>query len=1484
MSLTNNLKTIIDLPVWEWMRFSPVTSAAGSCAAGDWEAYYVGGTPRYTYYANAGVLYRYDTYTDSWHQLATCPNTSSYVGAIMYYPGQGYYGKAIGPGPTTNTIQMAALTGNTLVGNKIFIYAGTGVGQERTITAVAEPVVHDSGFVTTNTPGPPASITDATTGITVKTWKWSQWRDYQTRIIFGTGQNQVRRILYNTTNALVITDYNYACIQPWYSPTFATAPGSAATFYQIESSIVTVNSPWVTQPDNTSRFVVKGGGLWYTTGNSGSPYYSLSYYDILADIWYLKGSQTGFLSSTLSGYDIAAEGSEEAEGGVTTDGVYATSLTSTVGAISVAAAPYNTRTLIDASQNMPVNKYANMMIRLAGGTGRGQVRTIIANNTTTFIIGRDWDVIPDSTTTYQVIGDTDKLLISPARGVSVLGQYSMESDVMTQGRQFDYGVARSFIAQSVSTGIYTLTIAAAGTGYQVNDILTLGPTGTGGTVKVLTVNTGASNAVTSVALLTPGTGYTLGIYSTTDSPANGSGCTITVTALVPLQPAIGVTGIAKTAGGLLSVSVNVAGSNYNVGDLITCSTGGTGGVLRVTGVTATGGVSSVTIEAPGGTTYAPGASSTSATTVHNAAATGCTITINSITGVATATTGINHNFTIGDTVVIGGCDSLVTNTSSTYYGGVRVVTGVPTLTTFTYNLPSLAQITYTVTGSVISNLTGYTVAGVNYTTGTGMATISVGSGGSGYAIGDLLQVAGGTGGIVKVATLSGSAVATVTIMAFGFGYAASTQNTVNIGNSPTATTGGSSILGSGCTITIGSIGQVYSISAAGNALIAVTGVDANGGITSAVIVNGGTGYTNGTLTVAAQGNGAIFNAEALSTILLIDTTKNWQPNELVGKTLVTCSGGPATTAQIRRIIANTNHSISFALALSGSPTSGASKYVIHDPKALGTESTNKSDPRQYAWGVATGGSPTTLIDNPSGLGTIAVVVGGTGYSVNDVLTLDTGTGGTVKVTAVNSGIVTGVSIVTPGTNYPAGSTCGVSGGGGSACTIIVTNLNSKNWYVNQWAGKKVKILAGTGVNANPNEIYISSNTANTLTVSGLNTVTVAVGGSSYVVGDVLTLTNSPLTVTGGTVKVTSVNSGAVTGLSVQTLGAGFVGSTVYITTGGTGSACTVTVNSIQALGFTPDATTVYAIMDNWGTASGAGMLTYTVTAGGANYNIGDIIILAQGQGGANTVVKVLAVNAGAVTSVQILQYGSGLTASTTYSTTCLTSTGTGCTLTPNTITTATSGTVLNDPFQNWGAGAASGALVTKNVRFLSGSNPATEYAITSVVGTQLTYASGNIADGNTQYSVYGVSTRGGASAGSSLIRLYGTSVIDKCRYILSWRGNATPTIERYDITQDMWEYIAQSPITETYSTGSMYAYNGKDRIYFTKDITGRVMYYDLIKNIIVPCSTVPYGMNTAIQGNKMFTISTTDLLGSNLEYLYILRHTGTEMWRVLVYW
>lgn len=73
------------------------------------------------------------------------------------------------------------------------------------------------------------------------------------------------------------------------------------------------------------------------------------------------------------------------------------------------------------------------------------------------------------------------------------------------------------------------TPTAGGTGYSANDILTISAGGTGATARVLTVDTGA---VTSVRLLTGGSGYTTGTgKATTVAPSGGTGCTLNITSV-----------------------------------------------------------------------------------------------------------------------------------------------------------------------------------------------------------------------------------------------------------------------------------------------------------------------------------------------------------------------------------------------------------------------------------------------------------------------------------------------------------------------------------------------------------------------------------------------------------------------------------------------------------------------------------------------------------------------------------------------------------------------------------------------------------------------------------------------------------------------------------------------------------------------------------------------------------------------------------------
>lgn len=81
MSVLNNNKYMLDRPIWEQVSFAPATGAAGTCNCDDNRRFI------YTYFqisATAAQFWRYDTWADSWQQLATPATQTGTVAAIRY--------------------------------------------------------------------------------------------------------------------------------------------------------------------------------------------------------------------------------------------------------------------------------------------------------------------------------------------------------------------------------------------------------------------------------------------------------------------------------------------------------------------------------------------------------------------------------------------------------------------------------------------------------------------------------------------------------------------------------------------------------------------------------------------------------------------------------------------------------------------------------------------------------------------------------------------------------------------------------------------------------------------------------------------------------------------------------------------------------------------------------------------------------------------------------------------------------------------------------------------------------------------------------------------------------------------------------------------------------------------------------------------------------------------------------------------------------
>lgn len=81
MAVTNTNKMMLDRPVWEQLTFAPVTGIGGTNIADDGERYI------YTYFqtsTTASQFWRYDSWGDTWQQLATPPTQTGTVSNMVY--------------------------------------------------------------------------------------------------------------------------------------------------------------------------------------------------------------------------------------------------------------------------------------------------------------------------------------------------------------------------------------------------------------------------------------------------------------------------------------------------------------------------------------------------------------------------------------------------------------------------------------------------------------------------------------------------------------------------------------------------------------------------------------------------------------------------------------------------------------------------------------------------------------------------------------------------------------------------------------------------------------------------------------------------------------------------------------------------------------------------------------------------------------------------------------------------------------------------------------------------------------------------------------------------------------------------------------------------------------------------------------------------------------------------------------------------------
>ena len=519
----NTLSYQVDLPIWEWTRFAPaVSSALSSTCAPDNMSFLDTEHGRYIYYLiSAAQFVRYDTWTDMFQGLSSPAVAPFNVSSMKFAGAYGPEGKAISA--TSTTITVPAISMASMLGFDIVIISGTGAGQRRKITAVAEPTIHDSGVVT--------AAANALGGITMtdtlKAWGVNQWAGHTVRISGNSGVGQYRRILSNTATVLTIgdtTQMNMRLNNPnIFAPAIASTAGSQSA-YVIESQALTVNSPWTVTPDTTSVFRIQSGQIILMAPNAATataPFILTQLYDILTDTWYVLPTMTNTLLAAVT--DLSVERMSEnasvwergqATGGTTTTlidaslgvdraawainewagyWVYITSGTgegqirqvlsntattltwTTAGTATDATSQYTllgfdggtatsatSTTLVDSTKTWAVNRWANYNVRILSGTGAGQVVPIASNTSTTLTIVGNWEVTPNTTSVFAIQGDPDKAYIF-AGGIAGVPIFNYSSMTNSFGRQQDWGIARNAAATVVGYQPVAITTLANAT-------------------------------------------------------------------------------------------------------------------------------------------------------------------------------------------------------------------------------------------------------------------------------------------------------------------------------------------------------------------------------------------------------------------------------------------------------------------------------------------------------------------------------------------------------------------------------------------------------------------------------------------------------------------------------------------------------------------------------------------------------------------------------------------------------------------------------------------------------------------------------------------------------------------------------------------------------------------------------------------------------------------------------------------------------------
>ena len=175
------------------------------------------------------------------------------------------------------------------------------------------------------------------------------------------------------------------------------------------NSIITVSVAYPIAITTASTYTLLTGRYWFF--NAGTVAVGFSYYDRALNTWTAK-SVAGLPTAWGTDARLCATAS-----------AYGTSFASGTATSATAT------TLLNSAKSWTASQWVNYQVRITGGTGVGQVRTITANTNTSLTVAT-WTVTPDATSTYVIEGNEDYLYLMGNNAIT-LYRYSISANTWT---------------------------------------------------------------------------------------------------------------------------------------------------------------------------------------------------------------------------------------------------------------------------------------------------------------------------------------------------------------------------------------------------------------------------------------------------------------------------------------------------------------------------------------------------------------------------------------------------------------------------------------------------------------------------------------------------------------------------------------------------------------------------------------------------------------------------------------------------------------------------------------------------------------------------------------------------------------------------------------------------------------------------------------------------------------------------------------------